>query len=285
MVLPGVSRGQQTELESGGKLPPEYWKQIVAYSESVKEDDPVLGEYATLQRMNLIHLQNELASIKADLSQFQTTTETQMLQLRTTMHDYGAIPQNSPLQPRLTNLKAKAIRDFEYMNQLTILPDMARLDSRIFLHVAFPELANRLSEPFNTTYRTLNRKIALNGDVVREILRRYLTRRLSWSPSERKANKVGYHKGERPKTYSPFLDALARFIIAVGGGLSLIVPMLVMSFDASRTKSLVTVSVAVVLFALLLSLGFDTDNKDTLMATATYAAVLVVFVGTSSTGP
>ncbi len=162
---------------------------------------------------------------------------------------------------------------------------MTRLDTRIFLQVAFPELGKRPLEPFNTTYRTLNRKIALNGDVVREILRRYLTRRLSWSPSERKANKVGYHKGGRPKTYSPFLDALARFIIAVGGGLSLIVPMLVMSFDASRTKSLVTVSVAVVLFALLLSLGFDTDNKDTLTATATYAAVLVVFVGTSSTGP
>jgi hypothetical protein len=41
------------------------------------------------------------------------------------------------------------------------------------------------------------------------------------------------------------------------------------------------VSVAVVLFALALSLVFKTDNKDTITATATYAAVMVVFVGTT----
>lgn len=120
---------------------------------------------------------------------------------------------------------------------------------------------------------------------MRETLRKHLFRRLSWSSSERKANKVSYNKGTPPETYSPFVDGLARFIIAVGGGASLIVPMLIMSFDASKTKSLVTVSVAVVLFALSLNLGFDTDNKDTLTATATYAAVLVVFVGTSGSGP
>jgi hypothetical protein len=49
--------------------------------------------------------------------------------------------------------------------------------------------------------------------------------------------------------------------------------MLITSFDASRAKSLITISMAVVLFALSLSLGFGTDNKDTLTATATYAAV------------
>ena len=59
--------------------------------------------------------------------------------------------------------------------------------------------------------------------------------------------------------------------------------MLAMSFNPSTTKSLVVVSAAVVLFALLMSLSFHTDNKDTLTATATYAAVLVVFVGTSGT--
>lgn len=168
------------------------------------------------------------------------------------------------------------------MNKLAVLPDSARNDSRIFLQVAFPDVGNRPSFPFNTTYRTLDREFILKGDVVREILRRHLLRRLSWSPSERKGNKVGYNKGEPPTTYSPFVDALARFIIAVGGGASLIVPMLIMSFDDSRMKGLITVSVAVVLFALSLSLGFQTDNKDTLIATTTYAAVLVVFVGTSS---
>jgi hypothetical protein len=57
--------------------------------------------------------------------------------------------------------------------------------------------------------------------------------------------------------------------------------MLIMPFSPSRTNSLVVVSAAVVLFALLMSLSFHTDNKDTLTATAIYTAVLVVFVGTS----
>ena len=60
--------------------------------------------------------------------------------------------------------------------------------------------------------------------------------------------------------------------------------MLIMSLPYSRTKSLVTTSVAVVLFALAVSLGFRIDNKDTVTATATYAVVLVVFVGASGSG-
>lgn len=84
-----------------------------------------------------------------------------------------------------------------------------------------------------------------------------------------------------PEVYSKFLDALARFIIGTTGGCALIIPMVVMVLDASLTKSLVTASVALVLFALVLGLVFETSNKDTITATATYAAVLVVFVGTS----
>jgi hypothetical protein len=39
-----------------------------------------------------------------------------------------------------------------------------------------------------------------------------------------------------------------------------------------------------VVFSLVLSLGIRVSNVETLVATATYAAVLVVFVGTSSVG-
>jgi hypothetical protein len=58
--------------------------------------------------------------------------------------------------------------------------------------------------------------------------------------------------------------------------------MLIMTFDQSRTKSLITTSVAVLLFAAFLALGIKASNQDTLAATATYAAVLVVFVGAST---
>lgn len=79
------------------------------------------------------------------------------------------------------------------------------------------------------------------------------------------------------------MDHSARFIVAFLGGASLLVPMLVMSLPkVTLTKSLVTTSVAVLLFAVVLSFVFKPGNAETVVGTATYAAVLVVFVGTSS---
>lgn len=86
-----------------------------------------------------------------------------------------------------------------------------------------------------------------------------------------------------PQNVSPFVDKLTRFIIAFTGGAALVVPMLIMSLPSvHRTKSLITVSLAVTLFAAMMSVGIRASNSETLVATATYAAVLVVFVGTSS---
>lgn len=59
--------------------------------------------------------------------------------------------------------------------------------------------------------------------------------------------------------------------------------MLIMSFDQSQTKSLIVISSAVVIFGLVVSLGIRVSSIETLVATATYAAVLVVFLG-STTG-
>jgi hypothetical protein len=55
-----------------------------------------------------------------------------------------------------------------------------------------------------------------------------------------------------------------------------------MSFHASKTKSLVTTSLAVLLFSFVLSMALKLQNNDVPAAAAAYAAVLVVFVGTST---
>jgi hypothetical protein len=70
--------------------------------------------------------------------------------------------------------------------------------------------------------------------------------------------------------------------VAITGGLFLVTPMIIMTLQPSEVKSLVTVSAFVLLFALSLSFGVKVSNIETLVSTATYAAVLVVFVGTSS---
>ena len=58
--------------------------------------------------------------------------------------------------------------------------------------------------------------------------------------------------------------------------------MVIMTLDKSVNKSLITVSVAVLLVGAALSLGIKASNMETLVATATYAAVLVVFVGSNT---
>jgi hypothetical protein len=56
----------------------------------------------------------------------------------------------------------------------------------------------------------------------------------------------------------------------------------VMSIRPSLTKNLVTASVCMILFAVRLSFWVKSTNMETLVATATYSAVLVVFVGAST---
>jgi hypothetical protein len=174
------------------------------------------------------------------------------------------------------------------MSELQALPPALASKQRLDIESAFAELAKpypgQENAPYHTRYLTIRSKASQTPDGVREFLRKHLPSHLSWTEEERNERRSDYRDRKPPDIYSPFLDRLARFIIGTAGGCSLIVPMVVMVFHPSLPKSLITVSVSVMLFALALGLIFETNNKDTVTATAIYAAVLVVFVGTSITG-
>jgi VIT1/CCC1 family predicted Fe2+/Mn2+ transporter len=72
-----------------------------------------------------------------------------------------------------------------------------------------------------------------------------------------------------------------RFGMASAGGLVLVVPMLVMANLETKIASLVTTCIAMFLFATGITVGTRLKPDQVLGATAAYAAVLVVFVGTS----
>lgn len=156
------------------------------------------------------------------------------------------------------------------------------------LYKAFEKLAKPYpltrNYPYNTIYRTLKKKNTQNKDSIREFLRKNLPNRLSWTENERRVRKPDYSYGKPPEIYSLLLDLLARFIIGTLSDCALIIPMVVMILHLSLAKSLITVSITAVIFTLVLSLVFKTDNKDTITVTTTYAAVLVVFIGTSGAG-
>jgi hypothetical protein len=150
----------------------------------------------------------------------------------------------------------------------------------------FEEVGNTPQDPYNSRFCELSTESELLNDPLRNFLKNHLPKKLTWTETEIERRDNEYLDGLPPDQVSSFVDRLARFIIAFIGGASLVVPMLVMSLDQNQTKSLVTTSVAVVLFAVAMSVMFRASNSETLVATATYAAVLVVFVGTStSTSP
>jgi hypothetical protein len=68
---------------------PDFWQQLVAYAQRGRPALSLFGEYGTLRHLNLVHLQTDLAKIKAEIYESQTTTEAQMQHLRRTLHDYG----------------------------------------------------------------------------------------------------------------------------------------------------------------------------------------------------
>jgi VIT1/CCC1 family predicted Fe2+/Mn2+ transporter len=109
-------------------------------------------------------------------------------------------------------------------------------------------------------------------------LNRLLPKNWTYSRDE----KLEYLKERPPRRFSIPVRIVASSIVAFFGGALLIVPMVVMSFNPSRPKSLITVSCAVFLFGFFLGAVLRSKSSDTFVATATYAAVLVVFVGTGT---
>ncbi|KAI1149910.1 hypothetical protein F4825DRAFT_428757 [Nemania diffusa] len=74
----------------------------------------------------------------------------------------------------------------------------------------------------------------------------------------------------------------SRFHMALFGGVALIAPVILMTLKPTLVVDLATVSVATIIFALtMVVFATDASGKDVLTSTAGYAAVMVVFLGTS----
>jgi hypothetical protein len=121
---------------------------------------------------------------------------------------------------------------------------------------------------------------------LKNILKRILPFSWTWTAEERK--QYGIQEAKQAKHQLPEQDTvavhtIASFILSLCSGATIIVPMIIMSFQPGQTKSLVTTSVAVLLFGFVLSAVIRIKSSDIFLATATYAAVLVVFVGISGT--
>ena len=77
-------------------------------------------------------------------------------------------------------------------------------------------------------------------------------------------------------------EILTRFTVALVAGTFLIIPMSVLSHQGNDQAQLVTVSLFVLTFSILISLLSKASNEQIMAASAGYAAVLVVFISNKS---
>lgn len=275
-MLPPQSYDSQGEFRT--RRPEQNLVQYVAESLEHEEDFHFL-RFEFLQRLNIVNLEVDLAHLKSSFyheHQHQQPSQPEDLELL-----------RSKLQQYIT-----AVRDYQYMQDKKSLEKNEQLDRKLRLHKHFYSAADT-SDPWESHYSYYQNEMHYQSssiDPLRLSLMRRLPSRLTFSYNEYKARTKEYDEGASPRKISGFVDKLARFIISIAGGSFLVVPMIVMTMQPSELKSLITVSVSVVVFALILAFGFKSSNIETLVSTATYAAVLVVFVGTSSasasgTGP
>lgn len=71
-----------------------------------------------------------------------------------------------------------------------------------------------------------------------------------------------------------------RLIVGLAGGAGMLVPMIIMAFATSRTARLLVVSLATIVFANFMALT-SASKENVVAATAAYAAVMVVFIGSA----
>ncbi|CEF85502.1 unnamed protein product [Fusarium graminearum] len=164
----------------------------------------------------------------------------------------------------LTHHAANAIRDYEYLTRLTPITGSQARRGRLDLERVFGDESYQFIDE-GTGYRRFDDPSLLPTDNLREVLKRRLPRSMTYTSYDIRNRTEEYFNNEPPEQVSPLVDRLARFLVAFLGGAMLVVPMMVMRLpEVTVVKSLVTAS-----------------NTDTMVATATYAAVLVVFVGVS----
>ncbi|KAK4986806.1 hypothetical protein LTR66_007768 [Elasticomyces elasticus] len=241
-----------------------YERRLFQYTINSGQTKPHFLIFRGLQRLNMIRLQNDLAICKRAIWEKQEAPESETIKLTYLLHNY-----------------ADAIRDYEYLSKLIPVTGSQAKVGRFNLEQAFIEIGDSTDEPAG--YRRFSDSSLLLSDPLRDVLKRELPRTVTYTKAEMERRTDEYFAREPPEEVSPFVDRLARFIIAFVGGSVLVVPMLVMRLPrVGLAKSLITASIAVVLFSGALSIGLKASNTETLVATATYAAVLVVFVGTSS---
>jgi len=165
------------------------------------------------------------------------------------------------------NDEATAVRDYEYMSKHLVPASKHQTEKlRAEGDVVFPELS------FVEQYCTLPDPSPALGRLGRALIK-WLPRNLTYSAAQKQEDIFGWASGRPARSISIPVRVIASTILAISGGALLIIPMVIMSYNTNRTKSIVTVSCSVLPFGFFLGAVIRSKSSEIFIATATYAAV------------
>jgi VIT1/CCC1 family predicted Fe2+/Mn2+ transporter len=100
---------------------------------------------------------------------------------------------------------------------------------------------------------------------------------------QRQHHELAGQRNRRRYAESRCVEKVARVLVAFIGGAALLIPMLIMTpVSPGENTKLITVCVSVLLFGLLMGAGTKANHQEVLAASAAYAAVMVVYIGSAT---
>ncbi|KAM0446037.1 hypothetical protein ACHAPV_004712 [Trichoderma viride] len=247
-----------------------YGQELTDYVDQSIKDEEVFHYFGFeyLHRLNIVSLQNQLITLRESIAAGTHNRDQDPDQLKRLLSDY-------------TN----AVRNYNYVRQGQRISPHETETRKLRLKSKFPSmvLRHRKIRPFESHYYYLqDGNSDSKVEFFRDFLRRHLPRKWTYTKEERHNRLQEYQQGKAPLQISKAVDKTVRLGVSLLAVASLVAPMCIMILNPSMTKSLITSSLFMIAFAVGISFGMKTSNSETLVATATYSAVLVVFVGANS---
>lgn len=141
-------------------------------------------------------------------------------------------------------------------------------------------------DPFKlTTANALDKKLMEDARILDNLPQRWIDkmeRSKLQKPSDSSSPKLPGDSRARLISEREFEAVLKRFGMGLLGAVALLAPMILMVLHKDKLTTLLTVSVATLIFAFLIAVYSHKRPLELFSITAAYSAVLVVFVGSSS---
>ncbi|TVY89481.1 hypothetical protein LAWI1_G008352 [Lachnellula willkommii] len=236
-------------------------------SRTFSNKDVWLLNLAELQRLNLQVMRKRLAKLAVvdlGLGTDDSLSEKDAKELERQLYAmlFYAIPTAKKTTPRT----GQALRDWDYMQQQRDRHE-------------FPTDPFKLSSSWKRDHSIMEGTGLMDNIPTRWEAR--LPRR-QMEPDDSEAPELPGHSRGGDRKGRKLREVTERLMCGIIGGLALIAPMLIMVLHGSVLTALLTVSVATILFVVAGALYLDVGPVQLIGATAAYAAVLVVFVGSTN---